>query len=120
MPEHIRQPLTLNHLTLGQLANGQAASIIDKALTSACRDLADRGEEDEKPRTVEIKITMQAIKGRNVVDVQAQTKLPTYRTNATEVAIKGSSDQPRMLFQEENPRDADQPTFDFDENNPPI
>lgn len=109
----IRQPLTLNHSTLGSLANGQAAIVIDKALTAACRDLADRGDEDGKPRVVEIKVEMKVMGGRYVVDVQAATKLPTYRTDATEVAIKGGNDQPRMLFNEANAADADQRTFDY-------
>jgi hypothetical protein len=102
---------TLKCNTLGDLDNGQAGTIIDAALTKAINDLEDRGEEDGKPRTVTISVSLQKSKGLTVIDVTASAKMPDFRSNATIAEARYKDQKHEMLFQDLNAENPNQPVF---------
>lgn len=69
--------------TLGDLAGGQAAAVVNAALRSALRDTEDRGS-DKKTRKVTIEVVMGKIGTDKVgVGLKAKTSLPPYVTDDT-------------------------------------
>lgn len=75
--------VNLSLATLGELAGGQAAAVVDAALRSALRDTEDRGS-DKKSRTVTITVVMGKIGTDKVgVGLKAKTSLPPYVTDDT-------------------------------------
>jgi hypothetical protein len=105
--------LTLD--TLGNLDDGRARGIINAAILAAVADFDDRGD-DEKPRTVEVKLTLQKVRGMLGVEVTAKTSLPTYRTERTACRILQQTGkrgtQPAMFFQDMAPDNPEQETID--------
>jgi hypothetical protein len=104
----------LNCETLGELDGGISRAIIDAALVAMIKDLDDRGR-DEKARSVVITLTAVNKQGIVAIDVQAQAKLPPYRSNLTASALRqektSAGMQTNLYFQEDNPENPDQPTL---------
>ena len=95
-----------------QLDNGIAGRLIDSALASALRDLDDRGEEDGKPREVNIKLIMLKARGNLLTEVQVTTKSPAYRSNLTVGELRQKGREVELLFRPDNADRHDQPTLD--------
>lgn len=103
--------------TLGNLDGGRSRGIINAALRRIMDDLDDRGE-DEKTRALDLKITFQIKKGNLAVEIQADAKLPKYRSNETiakltQKAKRNGTGGVRnaIEFQEHDPENPDQATF---------
>lgn len=102
----------LNLASLGELAGGAARGIIDAAIDDAVRDIDDRGD-DEKPRVVNILLTLQQHEnGVVLADVQAEAKLPKRRTTATLGNVRKNLGVPAVQFQTLSPTNPDQNTLD--------
>jgi hypothetical protein len=104
--------------TLGDLDGGRSRGIINAALRRIMDDLDDRGEEDEKVRALDLKITFVIKKGNLAVEIQADAKLPKYRSNETiakltQKAKRNGTGGVRnaIEFQEHNAENPDQSTF---------
>lgn len=106
----------LNLESLGDLSDGRARAIIDAALKAAVRDLDDRGR-DGKPRKVVITVEMVMDETGELVttDVQAEAKIPAYRTPATMANVKVKDGEIGLFFQSENRERPDQDTFPYSE-----
>ena len=98
-----KEYLTLE--TVVGLAGGQAKVTIDGAITAAIRDLEDRGL-DKKPREVHMKLIFSKMGENVVVEVEAQAKLPAFRTSPTIGTIIFDGNTPKMEF---NPHSPDSP-----------
>lgn len=105
--------VTLSLSSLGELHDGAAEAIIDKAIAAAVADLDDRGD-DEKPRIVEIKLTLTKLESGHVAtEIEAGAKVPKYRTAPTLAKLAASrGGELRLLFQTHDPDDPDQRTLD--------
>lgn len=105
--------------TIADLDGGMAELIINEALTQAITDLDNRGGDDDKPRTVTIKISLERVKsGEMMADVEAGWKGPAYRTSKTMAVLRqeskgkvGAHFQPHVP---ENPHQ--EPLFNPDED----
>lgn len=99
--------------TIGDLDNGNAQAAINGALSEACRDLDERGE-DEKPRKVIVTVTMEKLdKGGPVkIDLDVQVKVPPYKTNTTIAETRIHKQKPQLVFQQHAPNDPNQRTID--------
>ena len=107
---------TLTCETLGALDSGAAKAIIDAAIREAVSDMDDRGD-DKKPRSIEIKITMQKMEsGLMETYVEAAAKVPRRRTASTVARLKTDGDRSRLVFQEYDSTNPDQKTIDELEN----
>jgi hypothetical protein len=113
--------MAMTHLTcdsLGDLDGGRARGIIDAALSTMVRDLEERGH-DEKTRVLTITVTTLTKQGITAIDVQANAKLPPYRTNMTAACLRQEKSsaglQTNLYFQEDNPENPDQPTLPYAE-----
>lgn len=108
--------VNLSLATIGALDDGLAGAIINAEINTAVADLEDRGQ-DGKERKVIIELNM--IKdehGKIAVDVKAQAKMPPRRVAPTN-ALMGQDAQSKvakLVFQDDNPERADQPTLPFD------
>lgn len=92
---------------------GAAQEIIEHCLDKAQADLTDRGD-DGKPRVVNIRVilTKEPKSKKFIGEVEAEVKLPSYRTNATIMDEKvGNNSQGYLVFQDMNPENPEQPTF---------
>jgi hypothetical protein len=98
--------------TLHELDNGIAGEIINAELKKAIADLEDRGEQDEKPRSVVIEIEMCKYKGVDLINVKAMAKMPARRSNSTHAEGRYKEGVHDLFFQNLNAERADQPTFD--------
>ncbi len=106
-------PLTAR--SIADQDNGVAEHLINAEIDKALNDLADRGEEDGKPRKVKIELEIAYHNGLPYTNVAAQAVLPARRTKNTGGKMRmKSQDQHEMLFQAYNADNADQPVFDTD------
>lgn len=102
--------------TLGDLDGGRARGIINAALSRIMDDLEDRGD-DEKKRTIDVKLSFVRRKGNLVVDVQAAAKCPPYQSAETVASLTqkskkgGAGLRNAVTFQEHSADNPDQPTF---------
>jgi len=97
--------------SLGDLSLGQSGAIIDKAILQAVADLDDRGE-DGAVRKVNIQIAMKRLENGMVqTHVEAEAKLPKYRTLTTIAEVKSKGGSPKIQFQPHSPERPDQPSF---------
>lgn len=103
--------LQLSLDTLGELDRGAARLLIDREIQRAVADLEDRGEEDGKARKVNISLEMVVKDGLAVVQLNCESKLPSYRSNLTAGNIKVNAGKPVLYFQPYSPDNADQPNF---------
>ena len=96
-------PVALCCDNIGDLDNGIARHLINAAITEALNDLADRGEEDKKPRGVIIKLQFAHHQGLVVVDIQARSETPPRRSRLTaaQLRMKGKGVH-EILFQPTN------------------
>lgn len=98
--------------TLGQLDGGAARAIIDAAIRDAIRDLDDRGE-DDKPRKVEIVLTLTRREDAGVeCTVEAAARVPRRRTASVVGRLRRSGAESQLLFQEWDNEAPDQTTID--------
>ncbi len=74
---------TLGVASIKDLADGQAAVVIDAAISAAIRDVEDRYEQDEKKRVVTIKLEFEKVGDSISVAIKAEVKVPSYATKAT-------------------------------------
>ena len=108
---------TLSCDTIGDINHGFSREAINTEIAKAFADLENRGEEDGKARTVEIKLSMTKIKGGAIgLDVQAVAKIPAYRTGITVAepgidALAPRGRQHVIQFRSDNPERPDQKTF---------
>ena len=102
--------LTLD--TLGDLANGETALLIDKALAVAFRDIEDRGQDKEHRKVVITVDLAQKENGEIDAFVQVKTEVPKYRTHATTCLLKHQGDDVRIAFQSHNAENPSQGTLD--------
>ncbi len=104
----MKQSLTLD--TLGQLAAGQAETIINAALRTALRDTEDRGA-DKKPRKVTIEVVLEKLGEDNISStVKAKVTTPPYQTEPTIGELTpGARGNPEMMFQPASPNNPSQP-----------
>ena len=102
-------PVMLSVESIADLAEGEAAAVINAAIKAAVNDTEDRGD-DEKSRKVTI--TLEFVKmGQSIgVTVDAATKIPAYRTKPTigDIVVDGRSAGMRFS---PNSRRVDQPTI---------
>lgn len=101
--------------TLGQLADGAGAVIIDAAIRAAVGDLKDRGHQDGKPRVVNVKLEFDYLdKDKNLprVKVNATATLPPYKTGSTMgTFIEDADGNVCLTFEEHNADNPEQPTI---------
>lgn len=104
------KPLCLD--SLGDLADGSARLIIDRAIQEAVSDTDDRAADDGKPRKVTIELTLER-RGDGLIEahVAAQAKLPPRRTASTVGRPIRRDEKTRVFFQEWNAENPDQGTF---------
>lgn len=103
---------TLSLATIGDLDNGTARAIIDKAIAEAVADLDDRGD-DNKPRKVKIEIELKRMDNGQVDSaVQASAVLPARRTASTFAKIRQTAGKAKLLFQDMDREDPNQTTID--------
>lgn len=103
-------PLTL--ATLGDLAGGAAAMMVNADLATATADVDDRGD-DGKVRKVVIEVSISKREdGQVEIDVQSCVKAPKRRTPSTvaRIGTKGGGEL-GLLFQQHSPDRPDQSTF---------
>jgi len=103
----------LSLASLGDLDNGRARAIIDAAIREALCDLDDRGD-DEKPRFVNIRLTLKQMESGLVESrVEAESRCPKRRTASTIAKVKRDGKmQSRLVFQDGSPDNPDQRTLD--------
>lgn len=104
----------LCHRTIGDLDEGAAGLIIDKAINEVLRDLDDRGNDDKLPRKVAIEIEAEIKEDRLVFRVHANAKLPPRKTRATIAVMQEAAGESRALFQTDNGANPEQNTLEFD------
>lgn len=97
--------------TLHELDNGLVGQIINAEFKKAIADLEDRGEQDEKPRSVTIDVEMCKFKGVTLINVKAAAKMPARRSNSTHAEGRYKDDAHSLFFQNLNAERVDQPTF---------
>lgn len=107
----MKQTLSLD--SLGDLDNGAARLMIDRALAAAVADLDDRGD-DGKARKVVITLELKRTEGGLVVShVQAKAAVPVYRTAGTLGKLRQKKGgQAALDFQQHAADDPDQRTID--------
>ena len=103
-------PLSMD--TIGDLDGGIFRLLVDQEIAALCRDLDDRGEEDGKPRQLEISVEAVVANGMVIITPRVKTKLPprVSRSTAAKSRMK-SKGQSELLFQPTNAENAEQPTF---------
>lgn len=114
--ETLTSPVVLSCDTIGDLDGGIARLLIDKEIAKAVNDLDDRGEQDGKPRKVNITVELITNKGLVVGTVSVDAKLPPRVSNSTAMRPRmASKGQTEVLFQASNGENPDQPTFNDEE-----
>lgn len=99
--------------TIGMLDGGAARAIIDAAIRDAVADLEDRGHEDERPRKVEILLTLELLDNGQVgARVEAAAKVPRRRIASTIGEIRRDGQNMRVMFSQYAPDDPTQTTID--------
>jgi hypothetical protein len=99
--------------TIGKLDGGAARAVIDAAIRDAVADLEDRGHEDEKPRKVEILLTLEMLDNGQVgARVEAAAKVPRRRIASTIGEIRRDGRDMKVVFAEYAPDDPTQKTID--------
>lgn len=98
--------------SIGELAHGQAQSIIQMAIDSVADDIDDRGD-DGQWRELHIIVKLRQRKNEEIESVvKAHAKLPSMATPSTTMALRKQPNGPaRIIFQDMNPERVDQPTF---------
>lgn len=105
------QPLTC--ATLGDLDNGSARAIINRAILEAVTDLDDRAADDDKPRKVVIELTFERRKNSDVeVSVEAIAKVPKRRTASTVATLRLADNGSQLQFNDLATDDPSQRTID--------
>ncbi len=103
---------TLSLATIGDLDNGTARAIIDKAIAEAVADIDDRGD-DGKPRKIKIEIELKQMDNGQVESaVQASAVVPARRTASTFAKVRKNKDKAQLLFQDLASDDPNQTTID--------
>lgn len=97
--------------TIGELQGGLVALAVDAEIRKAVADFADRYDEDEKDRIVNIQLIWKKASGVPLVEVVAQAKLPPYRCGGTAGQLRATAGGDLFEFQTSNPERADQPTL---------
>jgi hypothetical protein len=106
----MQQTLSLD--TIGDLADGTARAIIDKAISEAVADLDDRGD-DGKPRKIKIEVELKQMdNGLTESAVQACAVVPARRTPSTVAKVKKTRDKAQLTFQDMASDDPNQTTID--------
>lgn len=99
---------------LGDLDGGIARHLINDAISTAMKDLMERGERDGKPREVTIKLAFEFSGDQIITDVRAKATVPEYRSGITVGKgrmVPGKPNEVGFLFQPLNPEDPQQGTF---------
>jgi len=99
--------------TLGDLDHGSARVVVNDAIAALMRDVDERGK-DEKERKLVIELTVKQLgEGEVVMDIQAATKVPKYRTGLTIGSVRvAGKDKRTVQFQQFAADDPDQRTLD--------
>lgn len=97
---------------LAHLDNGMAGKTANKAIREAIQDLIDRGKDDGKSRKIVMELELYWHNGQIVANLASQAKLPPMRTSATRCAEKDEKGESVLVFRDDNPDNAEQPTFD--------
>ncbi len=75
--------------TLGDLQEGMARAIVDKALADAIADVEDRAADDQKTRSVQIQVDIWRMADGEVgVDLQCKFSPPKYKTHPTRARLR--------------------------------
>jgi hypothetical protein len=97
--------------TLGDLDQNAARLIIDAALRDAINDLEDRGQQDRKPRRVNIVVTFNLLdNGQVSATVEALAKVPMRKTASTIGEITRQGRNMQIMFSQHSPDNPDQLT----------
>jgi hypothetical protein len=107
----VQVPITLGNM--GSLSDGMAEIVINDAIRRAVTDLEDRGK-DGKPRVVAILLTLQNMSDNEAVmiSVEAEAKLPKYRTPNTLALHKMEKGEATVQFQTRSASNPYQRTLD--------
>lgn len=108
--------------TIADLDNGNCRRLVDKAIKRILEDIADRGDEDGKPRMLEMSIEFVKVDGRFIITPHVAAKMPKYVAHSTQAVERiDENGECLVLFQPFNAENADQPVFDMDAEgvNPP-
>ena len=99
--------------TIGRLDHGFGQVVIDEAIAKVAKDLDQRGE-DEKVRTVTIKLMFWQDGDVTKTDFEVDTKLPPLKLRTTSGYHEPSGRGNRQIvFREKNPDRPDQPVIEF-------
>ena len=101
----------LTHKTIGDLDEGNAGTIIDKAINEALNDLDDRGGEDKLPRKVVIEVVADIKEDRLILNLNAHAKIPPRKCRSTIAASQQADGGIKALFQTGNAENPAQPTM---------
>lgn len=108
-------PLSMD--TIGDLDNGVFRLLVDKEIDQLAKDLDDRGEEDGKARTLTIEIEVIKVKGVVIITPRCKVRLPARQSNSTSAKERmKSKGQTELLFQPANAPNAEQPTFEVNDD----
>ena len=103
--------VTLDLASIGDLDEGAAGIIIDKAIQRAVNDLDDRGD-DKEVREVTIKLRMkQDDDSRIITKVEVKTTVPPHRTRGTIANKRQTNNQCALLFQQHDASNPNQTTI---------
>lgn len=102
--------------TLGRLANGVSAAVINAAIRAALRDTEDRGS-DKKARKVTIEIEMKKLNDESITAaVKAKTTLPPYLTEPTIAHLKIDGEKVDAEFNPHSAANPGQMTMSVDDD----
>ncbi len=109
----------LSWRTIGELNQGSAGVLIDRAIADAIHDLDDRGQEDNKARKVNVTLVLEPRKdGEAEASVEVKLSLPAYQTAQHVCGRVRSGGELALLFEGLSPERPDQralPIVDNDE-----
>lgn len=108
----LSKPVKLSCDTLGDLDGGIARLLIDREIEKAVNDLADRGEEDGKPRKINMTIELTLNRGIVVGTVAVDAKLPPRVSGGTAMKPRAKAGGSELIFQPGNAENPDQPTLE--------
>lgn len=98
--------------SLPDMDRGAAGLMIDAAIREAVRDVEDRGD-DFQPRKVNIILTFKMLdNGAVACHIEAEAKVPKRRTAATVGVVRSNNDNPKLIFQTQDPDDPTQRCID--------
>ncbi len=109
--------------TIAELDNGNCRRLVDKAIKRILEDISDRGDEDGKPRLMELSVEFIKVDGRIIMTPTVAAKVPKYVAHSTQAVERiDENGECLVLFQPFNAANAEQPVFnevDTDSQTPP-